>query len=162
MLDQILHIQKVTCHLTKKIMEGILFLWSSYRSFCSPIYHYREAMNMLGLKWNPSKFWSTPRPISSAVYTVVHIQVYSVHIDAQLDCQWFLLIAVLWPFLSTWYVGCWTTWKKSCFQGLPKICWSKVTKYILIHLALASFHPHSILHANTKIMAWGASQSSKH
>ena len=64
---------------------------------------------MLGLKWKPSKFlintWThssintylTPRPISSAVYTIEHIQVYSVHIDTQLGCQWSLLFVVLWP-----------------------------------------------------------------
>ena len=28
-------------------------------------------------------------------YTVVHIQIYNVHIDAQLHCQWSLLFAVL-------------------------------------------------------------------
>ena len=54
MLDQILHIQKLTCHSTKKMMEGIFqfrFHYQlSYGSFCSPIHHYGETMSMLGLK----------------------------------------------------------------------------------------------------------------
>ena len=45
-------------HIHISVKKMILGFFLS-RSFCSPIYHYREDISVLKLKWKPSKFSST-------------------------------------------------------------------------------------------------------